>query len=92
MCILRQEGSNLYLLMHQRAVRNRKKPGNTTRNLTQTERQTKVRLGQADAASDTVADKAAAALKATWTLVLASCCLLWIDNWYQAQYSTPRRK
>ena len=25
---------------------------------------------------------------ATWTLVLASCCVLWIDQWYQAQYTT----
>ena len=32
--------------------------------------------------------QAASALKATWTLVLASCCVLWIDNWYQAPYTT----
>ena len=86
--ILRQEGWNLYLLMHQRAVPNRKKPGNTTGYLTQTERRTKVRLGQADAAADTVGDQAAAALKATWSLVLALCCVVWMDNWYRAQYTT----
>ena len=51
--ILRQEGWNLYLLMRQLAVPNRKKPGNKTGYLTQTERRTKVRLGQADAAADT---------------------------------------
>ena len=33
-------------------------------------------------------EQAAAALKATWTRVLASCCVLWIDNWYRAQYTT----
>ena len=33
-------------------------------------------------------EQAAAALKATWTLLLASCCVLWIDSWYQAQYTT----
>ena len=63
---LRQEGCNLYLLMRQRAVPNRKRPGNTTEYLTQTERRTKVRLRQADAAADTVDEQAAAALKATW--------------------------
>ena len=31
--ILRREGWNLYLLMRQRAVRNKKKPANTTRYL-----------------------------------------------------------
>ena len=86
--ILRQEGWNVYLLMRQRAVPNRKKPGNTTGYLTQTVRQTKLRLGRADAAADTVDEQAAAALKATWSLVLSSCCVLWIDNWYQAQYTT----
>ena len=74
--ILRQESWNLYLLMRQRAVPKRKKPGNKTGYLTQTERRTKVRLGQADAAADTVDGEAAAALKATWSLVLASCCVL----------------
>ena len=88
MRILQQKGWNLYLLMRQRAVPNRKKPGNTTGYLTQTERRTKVRLGQADAAADTVDEQAAAALKATWSLVLSSCCVLWIDNWYRAQYTT----
>ena len=63
--ISRQEGWNLYLLMRQRAVPNRKKPGNKTGYLTQTERRTKVRLGQADAAADTVDEKAAGALKTT---------------------------
>ena len=86
--ILRQEGWKLYLLMRQRAVPNRKKPENTTGYLTQPERRTKVRLGQADAAADTVDEQAAAALKATWPLVLPSCCVLWMDNWYRAQYST----
>ena len=85
---LRQEGWNLYLLMRQRAIPNRKKPGNTTGYLTQIERRTKVRLGQPDAAADTVDDQAAAALKGMWSLVLASCCLLWLDNWYRAQYTT----
>ena len=33
-------------------------------------------------------EQAAAALKATWSLVLSSCCVLWIDNWYRAQYTT----
>ena len=88
MRILRQEGWNLYLLMRPVTVPNRKKPGNTTRYLTQTERRTKVQLAQADAAADTVDEPTAAALKATWTLVLASCCVLWIENWYQAQYTT----
>ena len=32
-------------------------------------------------------EQAAAALKATWSLVLSSCCVLWIDNWYRAQYT-----
>ena len=86
--ILRQEGSNLHLLMRHRAVANRKKPGNTTAYLTQTERRTKVRLGQADAAADTLDEQAATTLKAMWTLVLASCCVLSIDNWYRAQYTT----
>ena len=86
--ILRQKGWNLYLLMRQRAVPNRKKPGNTTGYLTQTERRTNVQLGQADAAADTVDEQAAAALKATWSLVLSSCCVLWIDIWYRAQYTT----
>ena len=54
------------------------------------ERRTKVRLGQANAPANTVDKQAAAALKATWTLVLASCCVLWIDNWYPAQYTTHR--
>ena len=88
MPILRGEGWNLYLLMRQRAVPNRRKPRNTTGCLTQTERRTKVRLGQADAATDTVDGQAAAALKATWSLVLSLCCVLWIDNWYRAQYTT----
>ena len=74
--------------MRQRAVPNRKKPGNTTGYLTQTERRTKVRLGQANAAADTVDEQAAAALKATWSLVLSSCCVPWIDHWYRAQYTT----
>ena len=86
--ILRQEGWNLYLLMRQRAVPNRKKTGNTTEYLTQTERRTKVRLGQADAAADTVDEQAAAALKATSSLVLSLYCVLWIDNWYREQYTT----
>ena len=86
--ILRQQGWKLYLLMRQRAVPNRKKPGNTTTYVTQTERRTKVRLGQVDSAADTVDEQAAAALKVTSTLVLASCCVLWIDNWYRAQYTT----
>ena len=88
MRILRQEGWNLYLLMRQRAVPNRKKLGNKTGYLTQTERRREVRLGEADAAADTVDEQAAAALKATWSLVLLSCCVLWIDNWYRAQYTT----
>ena len=86
--ILRQECRNLYLLMRERAVPNRKKLGNTTGYLMETERRTKVRLGQADAAADTMVEQAAAAVKATWTLVLASCCVLWMDNWYRAQYTT----
>ena len=88
--ILRQEDWNLCLLMRQRAVRNRKKPGNTTGYLTQTESLTKVRLVQADTAVDTVDKQAAAAPKATWTLVLASCSVLWMDNWYWSQYTTQR--
>ena len=88
MRILRQEGWNLYLLMRQRAVPNRIRPGNTTEYLTQTERRTKVRLGQSDAAADTVDEQAAAASKATWSLALSSCCGLWKDNWYRAQYTT----
>ena len=88
--ILQQEGWNVYSLMRQRAVPNRKKPGNTTSYLTQTERRTKVGLGQVDTAANTVDVQAATALKATWTLVLASCCVLWIDNWYQAQYTSHR--
>ena len=51
-------------------------------------KRTKVQLGQADAAADTVDEQAAAAIKATGTLVLASCYVLWIDNWYRAQYTT----
>ena len=86
--ILRQEGWILYLFMRQRAVPKRKKAGNTTRYLTQIEGRTKERLGQANAAADTMDEQAAAALKATWTLVLASCCVPWIDNWYRAQYTT----
>ena len=86
--ILRQEGWNLYPLMRQRAVPNRKKSGNTTGYLTQTERRTKVQLGQADAAADTVEEQAAAAFKGTWSLVLVSCCVLWMDNWYRARYTT----
>ena len=86
--ILRQGGCNLYLLMRQRAVPNRKKTGNTTGYLTQTERRAKVRLGQADTAADTVDEQAAAAPKETWSLVLASCCVLWMENWYRAQYTT----
>ena len=74
--------------MLQRAVPDRKKPGNTTGYLTQTERRIKVRLGQADAAADTVDEQAATALKSTWTLLLALCCKLWMDNWYRAQYTT----
>ena len=88
MRVLQQEGWNLYLLMRPRAVPNRKTPGNTTGYLTQTERRTKVRLGQADAAAETVDEQAAAALKGTWSLVLASCCVLWMNNWYRAQYTT----
>ena len=88
MRILRREGWNLYLLMRQRAVLNRKKPRKKTGYLTQTERRTKVRLGQTDAAADTLDEQAAAALKTTWSLVLSSCCVLWIDNWYRAQYTT----
>ena len=90
--IFRQEGWNLYLLMRQQAVPNRKKPGNKTGYLTQSERRKKVRLGQADAAADTVDEQAAAALKATWSLVLSSCGVLWIDNWYRAQYTTHADK
>ena len=86
--ILRQEGWNLYLLMRQRAVPNKNKPGNKTGYLTQRGRRTKVRLGQADAAADTVDKQAAAALKATWSRVLSSCRVLWIDNWYRAQCTT----
>ena len=86
--IFRQEGWNLYLLMRQRAVQNEKRTGNTTGYLTQTKRGTKLRLGQADAAADTVDEQIAVALKATWSLVLSSCCVLWIDNWYRAQYTT----
>ena len=87
-CILRQEGWNLYLLMRQRVVPNSKKPGNTTGYVTETQRGTKVQLGQADGAAGTVDRQAAAVLKATWSLVLSSCCVLWIDNWYRAQYTT----
>ena len=85
---LQQEGWDLHLLMPQVAVPNRKRPGNTTGYLTQTARRTNVRLWQEDTAADTVDEQAATARKATWTLVLASCCVLWIDNWYQAQYTT----
>ena len=74
--------------MRQRAVPNREKPGNRTGYLMQTERRKKIRLGQADTAADTVDDQAAAALKATLTLVLSSCCVLWMDSWYRAQYTT----
>ena len=88
MRILRQEGWNLYLWMRQRAVPNGKKTGNTTGYLTQTERRTKVRLGQADAATDTMDEQPGAALKATWSVVLSSCCVLWMTNWYRAQYTT----
>ena len=88
MRILRQEGWKLYLLMRQRAVPNRKTPGNTTGHIRQTERSPKVQLGQADTTADTVDKQAAAAIKKTWTLVLASCCVLWMDSRYRAQYMT----
>ena len=87
-CILRLEGWNPYLWMRRRAVPNRKKPGNTTGYLTQTETQTKVRLGQADAAADRVDEQAATAFKAMWARILASWWVLWLDNWYRAQYTT----
>ena len=87
MRILRQEGRNPNVLMRQLAVPNRKNTGNTRGYLTETERRKQDRLGQADAAADTVGEQAAAALKATWTLVAASCCVLWIHNWYRAQYT-----
>ena len=92
MRILRQEAWNVYLLMRQQAVADRKKPGNTTGYLTQTDKRTKVRLGQADAVADTVDEEAAAALKATLGLVLASRLVLWMDNWHRAQYTTHRDK
>ena len=62
MRILRQEGWNLYLSMRHWAVTNRKKPGNATGYLTQTEGRTEVGLGHADAAADTVDEQAAPAL------------------------------
>ena len=86
--ILRQEGWNVYLWMRQRAVPYGKNPGNTARYLTQTERRTKVRLGQADAAPNTMDEQPAVAFEATSTLVLVSFWVLWIDNWYRAQYTT----
>ena len=78
--ILRPKSWNLYLLLRQRAVPNRKKQENTTGYLTQPERRTKVQLGQADAAADTMDEQAAAALKATWSLVPGTI------------HNTPRRK
>ena len=33
-------------------------------------------------------EQAAAALKATWSLVLSLCCVLWKDNRYRTQYTT----
>ena len=75
MRILRQEGWNLYLLMRQRAVPNRKKPGNKTGYLTQTERRTKVLLGQADTAANTVDEQAAEHLKQRghWCFCRVAC-------------------
>ena len=35
-------------------------------------------------------EQAAAALKATWSLLLSSCCVLWIDTWYRAQYTQTK--
>ena len=90
--ILRQEGWNLYLLMRQRAVPYREKPGNKKGYLTQTERRTKVRLGKADAAADTVDEQAAAALKATWSLVLSSCCAVDRQLVPGTIHDTPRQK
>ena len=72
MHILQQEGWNLYLFMCQPPVPNRKRWGNRTRYLTQTEIRMKVRPGQADAAANTVDEQAAAGLKAMWTLMLVS--------------------
>ena len=64
------------------------KPGKHNRVPNANRKTNKSRLGQADAAADTVDKQAAAALKTTWALVLTSCCVLWMDNWYRANYTT----
>ena len=85
---LRQERLNLYLLMRQRAIPNRKKPAKTTRYITHTERRIEVRLGKADSPANTVDKKATTPFGTTRASLLASCCVLWIDNWYRAQETT----
>ena len=86
--ILRQEGWSLYFSMRQRAVPNRRKPANTTRYLSQAGRRNEITLGQADSGVNTVDEQASAAFITTWALLLASCCVLCIDNWYLAQCTT----
>ena len=46
----------------------------------------------ADPGVNTVDEEAAAAFRRMWTLVLASCWVLWMDNCYRAQYTTNSDK
>ena len=74
--------------MRQRAIAKGKKPEKTIRHLSQPERRTEVRLGQAHSPVSTVVQQAVAAFRTMWAFVLASCCVLWTNNWYRAQYMT----
>ena len=78
--VLCEKARNLFLLMWQRALPTKRKPGEQFRYLSRNESRLKVRLRQADPTMSSVPKQAAATARVAWEVVQSCCCVLWIDN------------
>ena len=89
LCVLIEEAWRLFLLMRHRAVPYQGKPKSVVAmEGTRAQRRISARSGLARYCAPSVKEKAAVRLQTTWNKIHQQWVVLWMDNWYNKQFTT----
>ena len=87
--VLREDAWHLYLLMRQRVVPYQGKPKSVVAvEGSRAQRRILARLGLARYSAPSLKEKAAVRLQTTWNKIHQQWVVLWMDNWYNKQFTT----
>ena len=87
--VLIEEAWRLYLLMRDRAAPYREKPKSVVAiEGSRAQRRILARSGLAPYSAPSVKEKAAVRLQTTWNKIHQQWVVLWMDNWYNKQFTT----